>query len=85
MNQKPELQQIAKQATFQIHLAMDQLEWLSATLHVVRERLLADPKLEHHAKLLGLAIYNAEDWHNSLDREHESLESRLKVAEELQQ
>lgn len=85
MNQKTEMQQIAKQATFQIQLAMDQLEWLGATLHVVRDRLQADPALEHYAKLLGLAIYNAEDWHNSLDCEHESLESLLKAAEEARQ
>lgn len=85
MSTKPELQLIAEQATFQILCAMDHLDWLRATLHVVRERLLADPKLEHHAKLLGLAIYNADDWHNQLDVEREQLEIRLKAVEEDQQ
>jgi len=85
MSKKPEMQQIAERATFQIHCAMEQLDWLRATLHVVRERLQADPKLEHHAKLLGLAIYNAGDWHNSLDVEREQLENLLKAAEEARQ
>lgn len=85
MSTKPEMQQIADQAIFQIHCAMNQLDWLRSTLHVVRERLQTDPKLEHHAKLLGLAIYSADDWHNLLDCERESLEHRLKVAEEMQQ
>lgn len=85
MTAKPELQQIAAQWIFQIHCAMNQLDWLRPTLHVLCERLQSDPKLEYHAKLLGLAIYNTDDWHNLLDCERESLESRLKVAEELQQ
>jgi hypothetical protein len=79
---KPELQQIAEESTFQIHCAMSHVKWLRGTLHVLKDRLLADPKLEHYATLADLAIYNADDWHNQLDCERESLESRLKAVEE---
>lgn len=82
MNQKTEMQQITEQATFQIHCAMEQLDWLRSTLHIVRERLQGEKDFQHLAKLCGLAIYNVDDWHNQLDCERESLESRLKAVEE---
>ncbi|WP_440467139.1 hypothetical protein ACKI1H_29280 [Pseudomonas sp. YH-1] len=82
MNQKTEMQQIAQKGIDQIHCAMEQIDWLRSTLHIVRERLQGEKDFQHLAKLLGLAIYNTDDWHNLLDCERESLENRLKVAEE---
>ena len=82
---KAEMQQIAREATFQITCALGQLDWLRSTFHVIKDRIQSDPELAHYAKLADLALYNIEDWHNVLDCERESLESRIASASKEQQ
>jgi DNA-binding XRE family transcriptional regulator len=76
MNEK---KQIAQDATFQIACAMEHINWLLGVLHVLRDRFDAC-KDEHYGTVADLAIFNASDWHNSLDCERESLEERTESA-----
>lgn len=71
-----EQQQIAQDATFQVMCAMNHIDWLRSVLHVLEDRL-KDRGDEHGATVANLAIYNADDWHNQLDCERESLEKRI--------
>lgn len=70
-----EQQQICEDATFQIQCAMCQVDWLRGVLHALEDRLKSAGD-EHGANVANLAIYNADDWHNQLDCERESLEKR---------
>lgn len=79
MTTKP-IDKVAEEATFQVICAMDHLNWLRATLRVLKDRLAQDKDLEHYATLADLAIYNADDWHNQLDVEREGFEKALKAA-----
>ncbi|MGP9823783.1 hypothetical protein ACT048_04810 [Ectopseudomonas khazarica] len=74
------IQKVAEEATFQVACAMDHLNWLRATLRVLKDRLAQDKAMEHYAALADLAIYNADDWHNQLDVEREVFEKALKAA-----
>jgi hypothetical protein len=74
-----EQKQIAQDATFQIACAKDHISWLRGVLHVLEDRL-KHVKDEHGATVANLAIYNADDWHNQLDCEMESLEARTDAA-----
>lgn len=74
---KPEMQEIAEEATFQIQCALEHINWLRGTLRVLKDRFAQDKDLEHYATLTDLAIYNADDWHNQLDCERETLEGKL--------
>lgn len=74
-----EQKRIAEDATFQIACAMEHIHWMRGVLHVLRDRLDAR-KDEHYGTVADLAIFNADDWHNQLDGERESLEARTDVA-----
>lgn len=74
-----EQQRIAQDATLQISCAMEHINWLRAVIHVLRDRLDSH-KDEQYAVVADLAIYNAGDWHNLLDSERESLETRTAAA-----
>ncbi|MBO3274086.1 hypothetical protein [Pseudomonas schmalbachii] len=79
---KAEMQKIAEDGVFQVACAMEQLNWLRSTLHVLRDRLKQEGLLEHYAMLVSLAIYNIDDWHNCLDCNREELTSRITKASE---
>lgn len=74
-----EMETVAQDATFQIQCAMCQIDWLRSVLHVLEDRLNTAGD-QHGANLANLAIYNADDWHNALDGERESLEKRIDSA-----
>lgn len=79
-----EMETIAQDATFQIQCAMCQIDWLRSVLHVLEDRLKTAGD-EHGSNLANLTIYNADDWHNALDGERESLEKRIDSAAAPQQ
>lgn len=68
---------IAEDATFQIACAMQHIHWLRSVLYVLRDRLDEQESNRQYATVAELAIYNADDWHNQLDVERESLEKRM--------
>lgn len=72
-----EAERIAEDATFQIACAMDHIGWLRGVLGVLRDRLSVSAADSAYATTADLAIYNADDWHNQLDCERESLEERI--------
>lgn len=74
-----EMETVAQDATFQIQCAMCQIDWLRGVLHVLEDRLKSAGD-SHGANVANLAIYNADDWHNALDCERESLEKRIDSA-----
>ncbi|SCZ13266.1 hypothetical protein [Pseudomonas sp. NFACC37-1] len=74
-----EQQRIAQDATFQITCAMEHINWLRGVLHVLEDRLIQGHD-EHYATVANLAIFNADDWHNQLDAERETLEMRAAAA-----
>ncbi|MBS3183727.1 hypothetical protein JIQ88_01360 [Pseudomonas sp. PCH44] len=74
-----QLETIAQDATFQVQCAMCQIDWLRSVLHVLEDRL-KNAGDQHGSNLANLAIYNADDWHNALDGERESLEKRIDSA-----
>lgn len=74
-----EQKRIAEDATFQIACAMEHIHWMRGVLHVLRDRFDAR-KDEHYGTVADLAIFNASDWHNQLDAERESLETRTEAA-----
>lgn len=74
-----ELETIAQDATFQVMVAMSQIDWLRGVLHVLEDRL-KNAGDKHGATVANLATYNADDWHNQLDCERESLEGRIEKA-----
>ncbi|GLU37152.1 hypothetical protein [Pseudomonas sp. NBRC 100443] len=82
MSQKPEIQRIAEEAAFKVSCAMDCIDMLRSTLLVLRESLDREPSMFHFAGLCGMAIYNADDWHNQFDCDREQFEIRLKAIEE---
>lgn len=71
--------QIAQDATSQIACAMEHINWMRGALHVLEDRLKQGHD-DHYATVANLAIYNADDWHNQLDSERESLETRTEAA-----
>lgn len=74
-----QLETIAQDATFQVQCAMCQIDWLRSVLHVLEDRLNTSGD-KHGANLANLAIYNADDWHNALDDQRETLEKRIESA-----
>lgn len=74
------IEKVAEEATFQVICAMDHINWLRATLRVLKDRLSLDEAQEHCATLADLAIHAADDWHNQLDVEREGFEAALKKA-----
>ncbi|ANI05492.1 hypothetical protein EGJ22_08185 [Pseudomonas sp. p99-361] len=74
-----QLETIAQDATFQVQCAMCQIDWLRSVLHVLEDRLNTSGD-KHGANLANLAIYNADDWHNALDDQRETLEKRIDQA-----
>jgi uncharacterized protein (DUF2267 family) len=75
-----EQQCIAEEATFQISVAMQYVDWLRSTLAVLRDRLHEQEANKQYADLAEMAIYNAERWHNELDVDREVLEKRTTEA-----
>ena len=74
-----EQKQIAQDAVFQMACAMEHLNWLRGVLHVLRDQL--DRRNDgHYATVADLALFNANDWHNQLDCEMETLEARIATA-----
>lgn len=73
-----EQRRIVEEATFQIACAMNHIDWLRGTLHVLEDRLKLSGD-EHYATVANMAIYNADDWHNQLDCERENLEARTEA------
>lgn len=71
---------VAEDATFQIACAMQHIDWLRSVLYVLRDRLDEQESNRQYATVAELAIYNADDWHNQLDVERESLEKRTTEA-----
>lgn len=69
----------AEDVTPLIECAREQLSWLRSVLHVLEERLGARGD-KHGARVANLAIHNADDWHNYLGGEHESLTKRIEAA-----
>ncbi|MHB2053371.1 Cro/CI family transcriptional regulator [Pseudomonas sp. VEM90] len=74
-----QLETIAQDATFQVQCAMCQIDWLRGVLHVLEDRL-KNAGDKHGANVANLAIYNADDWHNALDDQRETLEKRIESA-----
>ena len=74
-----ELETVAQDAAFQIQCAMCQIDWLRSVLHVLEDRLKTAGD-GHGSNLANLAIYNADEWHNALDGERESIEKRIESA-----
>ncbi|WP_277964617.1 hypothetical protein [Pseudomonas sp. RIT-To-2] len=75
-----EQKRIAEDATFQIACAMQHIDWLRSVLVVLRDRLDEHEPNKQYANVAEMAIYNADDWHNCLDVERESLEKRTDEA-----
>lgn len=75
-----EQKRVVEDATFQIACAMQHIDWLRSVLSVLRDRLDEQEANAAYANVAELAIYNAEDWHNQLDCERESLEKRTDQA-----
>lgn len=71
---------IAEDATFQIACAMQHIDFLRSVLYVLRDRLDEQESNKQYATVAELAIFNADDWHNQLDVERETLEKRTEVA-----
>jgi len=78
-----EQKRIAEDATFQIACAMEYINSLRGLLHVVQDRLEQNPFNKHYCTMVDLALYIADDWHNQLDCERESLEARTSEAFDL--
>ena len=76
---RDQLETIAQDATFQIQCAVCQIDWLRGVLHVLEDRLKTAGD-SHGANVANLAIYNADDRHNSLDSQQEILEERIESA-----
>lgn len=76
MSERP---MIAEDVTPLIDCAREQLNWLRSVLHVLEERLRAQGD-KHGALVANLAIHNADDWHNYLGDQHESLTKRIEAA-----
>lgn len=76
MSEQPK---IAEDVTPLIDCAREQLNWLRSVLHVLEERLRGQGD-KHGALVANLAIHNADDWHNYLGGEHESLTKRIEAA-----
>lgn len=74
-----QLETIAQDATFQVECAMCQIDWLRGVLHLLEDRL-KNAGDKHGANVANLAIYNADDWHNALDDQRETLEKRIESA-----
>lgn len=74
-----QLETIAQDATFQVQCAICQIDWLRGVLHVLEDRL-KNAGDKHGANVANLAIYNADDWHNALDDQRETLEKRIESA-----
>lgn len=74
-----QLETIAQDATFQVQCAVCHIDWLRSVLHVLEDRFKAVGD-KHGANLANLAIYNADDWHNSLDSQREILEEHIDSA-----
>lgn len=74
-----ELETIAQDATFQVQCAVCQIDWLRSVLHLLEDRLKTAGD-KHGANMANLAIYNADDWHNALDGQRETLEERIDSA-----
>ncbi|WP_256675063.1 helix-turn-helix domain-containing protein [Pseudomonas sp. URMO17WK12:I11] len=74
-----QMETVAQDATFQVQCAMCQIDWLRSVLHVLEDRLKTAGD-QHGSNLANLAIYNADDWHNALNGERESLEKRIDSA-----
>lgn len=74
-----EQRRIVEEAIFQIACAMNHINWLRGTLHVLEDRLKLSGD-EHYATVANMAIYNADDWHYQLDCERESLDTRTEKA-----
>ncbi|WP_236180941.1 Cro/CI family transcriptional regulator [Pseudomonas mosselii] len=70
---------IAEDVTPLIDCAREQLNWMRSVLHVLEERLRAQGD-KHGALVANLAIHNADDWHNYLGDQHESLMKRIEAA-----
>jgi len=70
---------IAEHATPLIDCAREQLNWLRSVLYVLEERLRAQGD-KHGAMVANLAIHNADDWHNYLGGQQESLTKRIEAA-----
>lgn len=73
-------QRIAEDATFQIACAMQHIDFLRSVLYVLRDRLDEQESNRQYATVAELAIFNADDWHNQLDVERETLEKRTSEA-----
>lgn len=76
MSEQPK---IAEDVTPLIDCAREQLNWLRSVLHVLEERLRGQGD-KHGALVANLAIHNADDWHNYLGDQHESLMKRIEAA-----
>lgn len=74
-----QLETIALDATFQVQCAACQIDWLRSVLHLLEDRLKTAGD-KQGANVANLAIYNADDWHNALDDQRETLEKRIESA-----
>lgn len=75
-----EPKQIADDAIFQIACAMEHINWLRGVIGVLRDRLDQHQVDSPYATVADLGVHNADDWHNQLDCERESLEKRAELA-----
>ena len=75
-----ESKQIADDAIFQIACAMEHINWLRGVIGVLRDRLDQHQVDGPYATVADLGVHNADDWHNQLDCERESLEKRAELA-----
>lgn len=75
-----EEKRIVEDATFQIACAMQHIDWLRSVLVVLRDRFDEQEENKQYSNVAEMAIYNADDWHNCLDVERESLEKRTDEA-----
>lgn len=77
---KPEMQKIAEDALAQISCAMANLDMLEGVLNVLKDRLEGQPDQQHYKTLIGLAIYNVTDWHDSIEIGLAELRKQLQEA-----